>query len=154
MEMFAGPAPPLLPVVDAAELLGGEDLGKIERARLRLGKRFPQFRWCVFTVSLPEETSLPVFGFWLLNACPLGPEETADERAFTVLLLINAETGRAAVIPGYGAEPFLADDEWKQVLASMTPAWQAGKPGAAVVDFLAAAHKQLDHAWKRYGIRK
>jgi hypothetical protein len=151
MAMFSESPPPLLPILDAAGLLKEEDIRKIESARETLRRRFPQFQWRVCTVSLPQDTSLPLFGFWLLNACPLHASESADERAWTILLLINADSGQAAAVPGYAAEPFLSDDEWKSIISSMAEPWQARQPAEAIVSFFNNTRRQLDFAWKRYG---
>ena len=151
--MFPGGAPPLMPVLDAAEILTERDIAKINGISASLGRRFPQFRWRVCTVTLPLETRISLFGFWMFNASPLGADETADERAWTVLLLINSRTGEAAVVPGYAAEPYLSDDEWKAVMSHMAAPWREGKAGEAVVTFFDQTRKHLQRAWKRYGAR-
>lgn len=153
MAMFPGEPPPLLPILDASGILTESDQVKISAACAVLKKRFPQFQWCVYTVSLPPESNLSLFGFWLLNACPLDAKETADERAWTVLLLINSGTGQAAAVPGYAAEPFLSDDEWKSILSGMTSVWRQGKAGDAVIRYFTDMRKQLERAWKRFGAR-
>ena len=149
--IFPDPPPPLLPILDAVGLLRDADLREIEVARDSLRRRFPQFHWRICTVSLPEGTALPVFGFWLLNVCPLDGPETAEERASTFLLLVDVASGQAAVIPGYAVEPYLSDDDWKTILTDMTAPWQAGNPAAAFVAFFKASRRHLDAAWKRYG---
>ncbi len=151
--MFSDSPPPLLPILDAAGLLKDNDIRKIESARDVLRRRFPQFHWRICTVSLPQDTSLPVFGFWLLNACPLHLNETEDERSWTILLLINADSGQAAAIPGYAAEPFFSDDEWGSILATMAEPWQARRPAEAIIRFFKSSRSRLDRAWKLYGAR-
>lgn len=153
VDLFPDEAPPLLPVLDAVGLLPEDGIRKITAAMDRVRAGFPQFHWKVCIVNLPAGSSLPVFGFWLLNASPLYTE-TVDERAWTVLLLINEANGQAAVIPGYGAEPFLADQEWKTTLALMVEPWRSGKPVDAVLQFFKGAQGSLKHAWKRYGARR
>ena len=152
--MFPDQPPPFLPILDAAGILKPDDVRKIEAARERLRRRFPQFHWRICTVILPPETRLPVFGFWLLNVCPLGEGETADDRASTVLLLINADSGQAAVVPGYAAESCLSDDAWKVVLTTMAGPWRAGKPAEAIIRFFTTTRSHLERAWKSYGVRK
>jgi hypothetical protein len=154
MAMFSDSPPPLLPILDAVGALSESDIRSVNDARDRLGRRFPQFRWRICIVDLPPETSLALFGFWLLNACPLDESESVDDRAWTVLLLLNAGTGQAAVIPGYAAEPYLSDDEWKTVLTSMAEPWQRGRVGDAIVCFFKAGRRRLDRAWKHYGARR
>jgi hypothetical protein len=151
--MFSDPPPPLLPILDAAGILKENDLLKIESARESLRSRFPQFHWRVCTVILPPESSLSLFGFWLLNACPLLGEETLENRASTVLLLINADSGQVTAVPGYAVESYLSDDTWKLILSSMTEPWRSGKPGEAIVCFFTTARSHLEIAWKRYGTR-
>lgn len=154
MKMFPMSPPPLAPIIDAADILSEDDIAKIKTARNIVRRQYPQFRWRICSVCLPPDTSLSLFGFWLLNACPLQERETAGERAWAVLLIINAATGQAAVIPGYAAEPVLTDDEWQTALAAMAGAWRARKPAEAIIQFFKASNRQLNHAWKRHHARR
>lgn len=154
MRIFSDSPPPLLPILDAAGIFKNKDIRRIEAGRDALHRRFPQFQWRICTVCLPAETSLPLFGFWLLNACPFHEKETSEERAWTVLLLINADSGQAAVVTGYAAEPFLSDDEWKTLLAAMGEPWSAGMPADAILRFFQLSREELNRACKRYGSRR
>jgi hypothetical protein len=154
LDLYPDDPPPLLPVLDAVGLLNESDIRKIGSARESLRRRFPQFHWRICLVNLPADASLPVFGFWLLNACPMHDGESVEDRAWTILLLIDDASGEAAVIPGYGAEPFVSDDEWKSVLAPMSAPWRAGKPADAIVCYFREARTRLDLAWKRFGSRR
>jgi hypothetical protein len=151
--MFSDTPPPLLPILDAAGILKEGDLLKIESARESLCRRFPQFQWRVCTVILPPDASLSLFGFWLLNACPLMAEETLEDRASTVLLLINADSGQVAAVPGYAVESYLSDETWKLILSSMAEPWRSGKPAEAIVRFFTGTRSHLENAWKRSGTR-
>jgi RNA polymerase subunit RPABC4/transcription elongation factor Spt4 len=154
VQIFPDSPPPLLPILDAAGLFNDRDIQKIESARSALSRRFPQFRWKICTIFLPPEKRLPLFGFWLINVCPFHKDETLEERAWTILLLINASNGQVAAVPGYAAEPVLSDDEWKDILGSMSDLWSAGKPADAVVQFFKSGRDQLNKAWRRYGSRR
>jgi hypothetical protein len=149
--MFSDSPPPLLPILDAAGILKERDFPKIEAARDRLRQRFPQFHWRICTVTLPPEARLSVFGFWLLNVCPLSSTETREERSSTVLLLINAASGQVSVIPGYAVESYLSDDIWKCILQEMAGSWSRGKPCDAIIRFFTATLSQLEKAWASYG---
>lgn len=105
-------------------------------------------------MSLPPETKLPLFGFWLLNACPLHEKETSEERAWTVLLLIDVASGRAAAVPGYAAESCINDDDWQKALSSMGHRWESGNTADAVVEFFKSSRSHLDESWKRDGSRR
>lgn len=153
LAMFPDAAPLLLPVLDTIGLLKERDLRKIGKARNQVTKRFPQFHWRVCVVSLPAETSLQLLGFWLLNASPLDEQETAEQRVWTVLLVVNADTGNAAVTAGYAAEACMTDDEWKSVLTEMGKSWTTGNPALALVEFFKSSQRQLERNWKRFGSR-
>lgn len=154
MALFPENPPPLLPVLDAAGLWNEADVRKIEAAREKLRRRFPQFRFHVCSVMLPPEMKLSLFGFWLLNVCPFYIQETAEDRSWAVLLLIDARSGSVATVPGYAAERWLNDDSWKKVIWSMAPAWKGGDPTAAVIRFFDSAILYLNLAWKARGLRR
>lgn len=154
MDLFPDAPPPLLMILDAAGIFPERDVWKIEAARDKLSRRFPQFHWRVCTVAVPAETNLSVFGFWLLNVCPLNGQETAEDRAATVLLLINADTGQVAAIPGYAVESILADENWKAILATMAGPWQDGQPVEAVIRFFKTTRIHLERLWKNHGTRR
>lgn len=151
LAIFPGPPPPLLPVLDAADLLTEKGRTDAERAIAGMRLRFPQIHWRICTVHLPRSTRLPLFGFWLLNACALEDGESADDRAWTILLLLDAGSGRAAVIPGYAAERYLSDRGWESLLAKMKVRWELGDAAGAVTAFFQAARRELDRVWKRHG---
>ena len=149
MTLFQG-SPPLVDAInDAASIWDGNDLKIIAKARQRASRRFPQFRWSICTVELPEKTNLRLYGFWMLNVCPLRANEAETDRLWTVLLLINVTTLKAAAIPAYAAEPWLGNDQWDKALASMAASWKAGSRGQAVADFLASATTQFESSWRQ-----
>ncbi len=148
LEMFSSVAPPMMPLFDAAGLLDTAATRMIESARGKLLKRFPQFRVNVWTVDLTDESSLPVFGFWLLNACSLHDGETAEDRKWTILLLLNAGTGEAAVVSGYSVESWLREPDWKWMLRRMADRrGSAGLP-AALAGFYQDCGGLLRLAWR------
>jgi hypothetical protein len=87
----------------------------------------------------------------LLNASPLHGDETVEQRAWTVLLVINAEHGKVAVAAGYAAETCISDDEWKTVLSTMAAPWAAGNPSAAICQFFDTTRRHLERNWIRFG---
>ncbi len=150
--MFPGPPPPLLPVLDAAELLSADALAAIDDERQAMRRRFPQFRWRVCTVRLEPGTSLPEFGFWLLNQCPLDASESAEDRAWTVLLLVDATSRQAAAVTGYAAEAFISDRDWTRILTAMAEPWHSGDTPTAIRTYFRAVRSQLERARKRIGV--
>jgi hypothetical protein len=151
LAMFPGAAPPLLPISDPLGLLNASGLRKISQTRDKLIRRFPQLQWRISIDRLAIDTPLPLLGFWLLNASPLHGDETVEQRAWTVLLVINAEHGKVAVAAGYAAETCISDDEWKTVLSTMAAPWAAGNPSAAICQFFDTTRRHLERNWIRFG---
>lgn len=153
LDMFGDNPPPLLPILDVADIWGEKDQRMIKAAVAHFNRRFPQIHWRICGVALGAEMSLPLFGFWLLNASPLADEETDDDRNWTVLLLVDAETRRASVTLGYRAEVWLSDDMWEKALAETKEPFRMGKPGLAVSAFLKASLLLFEKAWHRSRIQ-
>ncbi|MGJ8633656.1 MAG: TPM domain-containing protein [Luteolibacter sp.] len=149
LDMFGDNPPPLLPILDVTDLWNKKEEKQIKSAVASFQKRFPQIRWRVCSVALGPEVHLPVFGFWLMNVCPLMPEETAEDREWTVLLLVEANSGRASVTTGYSAEVWLSDEMWEKALAEMGEPFRRGHPDQAVVNFMKTARELMEKAWKR-----
>ncbi len=149
LEMFGEDPPPLLPILDVADLWSASDKKAIASAVKRFNKRFPQIAWRVCAVALGPRVNLSVFGFWLMNVCPLVDGETPEDREWTILLLIDGSTGRAAVTTGYRAELWLTDEMWDRILMEPVALLMDGQPAKAVTLFLKKARKLMDSAWER-----
>lgn len=149
LDMFGDDPPPLLPILDVANIWDEKDQRAIKAAVARFNRRFPQIRWCICGVALGSEISLPLFGFWLLNASPLAEQETADDRSWTLLLLMDSDTRRACVTAGYRAEVWLSDDMWEKALAETKEPFRTGNPGLAVSAFLKSSQALFEKAWHR-----
>lgn len=149
MDMFGDNPPPLLPILDVSDLWDAKGRRAIEAEVKDFGKRFPDFSWRICAVSLDPEVSLPLFGFWLVNASPLLPGESDEDREWSILLLVDSNTGRAAVTAGYRAEVWISDDKWNLALAEMANPLRKGRADKAVVDFIRKTRGFLESAWKR-----
>lgn len=149
IEMFGEAAPPLLPILDVADLWDEAGQRRIATEVSSFRKRFPQVSWRICAVALGPEVTLPLFGFWLLNASPLSPGETPEEREWSVLLLIDSNSGRASVTTGYRAEVWLSDGMWNAALAEIAEPLLRGNPDKAVVIFLGEVRKLFEAAWER-----
>ncbi|MBK1884319.1 hypothetical protein JIN85_18010 [Luteolibacter pohnpeiensis] len=149
MEVFAGTPPPLPPILDVASVWSPAELRSIASAQRKIAKRFPQFIWKICTVELDPTQSLDIFSFWMFNAAPLTGDETAEQRAWTVLLIIDAANHKATVTPGYSAEPWLSEQEWRQGLLQMREQWERGKTAGAVAKYLSTTQQLLEKSWQR-----
>jgi hypothetical protein len=153
MELFPYAPPELSPILDLVGVLSAGGLTAIQAEMKRSLKRYPQFQWRVVLAALPSEMSLPLFGFWLINACPLGAEETPKQRAWTVLLVVNTSTEQASVVSGYAAEPYISDEIWKNTLLEVSKFWKAENPALAIVRFLKMSRKQIGLTCIRYRVK-
>jgi hypothetical protein len=149
LDIFGDSPPPLMPFLDVADIWNEKDQQKIKAAVNRFGKRFPQIRWRICAVALGREISMPLFGFWLMNVCPLMDGESAEDREWTVLLLVEANALRASVTTGYRAEVWLSDEMWDKALAETTDHFRRGNPGLAVAEFLKSSQVLFEKAWNR-----
>jgi hypothetical protein len=153
MDLFPYATPELSQVLDSAGVLPAGGRTAILAEMKRSIRRYPQFQWRVVLARLPSEMSLPLFGFWLINACPLGAHETPKQRAWTVLLVVNPLTEQASVVTGYAAEPYISDEIWKNTLLEASRFWKAQNPAFAIVRFLKMSRKQLGLVCIRYRIK-
>jgi len=149
MGMFGDSPPPLFNFLDVADLWDAKGQSMIEAEVKAFGKRFPQIRWKICAVALGAGVSLPVFGFWLMNASSLMPGESAEDREWSILLLVDSNSGRASVTAGYRAEVWLSDEMWDAALEECAEPMRAQRPDKAVVLFMRKAQRLFESAWKR-----
>jgi uncharacterized membrane protein YgcG len=143
MKIFTNSPPAFAPILDLEGILTASEIKAIEAHSRSLSRSFPQFQWCVVMADLPDEVSLNLYGFWLLNACPLGTLESPKQRAWTVMLVVNARSQTATVVTGYSAEPCLSDEDWNDALVSMMPYWRVKEPTRAVGRFFKVIRQRL-----------
>ena len=83
-----------------------------------------------------------------MNASPLMPEETPEEREWTILFLVDSNSGRASITTGYRAEVWLSEEMWEAALEETRDPIGRGKNGKAVVSFLELATKLFSRSWE------
>lgn len=151
LEIFGSHAPALItPVFDAAGLWDERDVHRIGRAVEKMDRAYPQFRWCFCAVRAPRDTRLQLLGFWLHNASPLAKGETTDQRQWTIVVIIDAESASAAAVPGYQAERRLDDIALGDALDAMAPLLARKRSAMAVEAFLRKILRTLDLKWKHH----
>lgn len=153
LRMFGESAPELLPILDPAGIWSAKGRKMIGAELKLLGKRFPQIKWRICLIALEPEVNLSLFGFWLFNASPLAPGESAEDRAWTILLVVDSNSGRTSVTTGYRSEVWLSEKMWLTTLAVMAEPLGKGLADLAVVNFLKRARKLFDTAWERSQIQ-
>lgn len=149
MDMFGDSPPPLLNILDVADLWDAKGQAMIGAEVKAFGKRFPQVRWRIGAVTLDSTVSLPLLGFWLMNVSPLMPGESGEDREWAILLLVDSNSGRASVTAGYRAEVWLSEEMWDSALAETAEPLRRGRADKAVALFLRKAGGLFESAWKR-----
>jgi len=121
VEQFRFEPPVMQRWMDNAKVLDTSVRQEIDQIFDRLTKQFPQVNLSVCTVELDDQTNLSEFGFWMMNACRLEDGQTSEQRAWTILLLIDVKRGLLSLTPGYAIEAFMDDAEWQEALKMMVP---------------------------------
>jgi len=110
-----------------------------------LARRFPQVGFYFCMVKLEQVANLAEFGFWMMNACRLQEGQEEIERGWSVLLLVDVQSGSVAVTPGYAIEAFIEDSAWEKLLKDISPQLRAEDYREALLGYLHGAERLL---WK------
>ena len=139
-----GMAPQLNPeLTDLAGVLSPGDQDKVLHALRRNHRRFPQLTFACVLTRLPAQMPLPVCAFWLFNR---GGFVTALEKGGAcrlVLLVLDADHGRAACMIGYGLEPFVPANLVQSIADAALPALRGHDYAQALLDALDLASQEL-----------
>ena len=109
IELYGDAFPPLKTVIDSMDRWTESEMRSIRRTQHLLRKKFPQLRFHVESVALPEGSTLPTYGFWRLNTAPLGTHETSIHRSWAVLLVVDEASGLGSVSCGYRVSHLIRD---------------------------------------------
>ena len=122
---LVGAVPFITPLVaDTTGTLRSADHQRIKRRLARLQKRFPQIVPQVVMHRFPAEHPFSMHAFWLFNAADFAGASRRGRENHALMLAIDPYRGEAAIIPGYGLEPFLTRDALNRLLEQAEPAWQ------------------------------
>ncbi|MEN8693882.1 MAG: TPM domain-containing protein [Akkermansiaceae bacterium] len=121
----------LVPVIfggvsDSPEVFTPADEKKLKKMVLKHQRDFPQSRLHIVTRSFPQKVELPTLIFWLFNRAGLSQESEKQGQNRDIVILIEPLRKEAAIMIGYGLEPFVPQSDLDQILASAQPAFAAG----------------------------
>lgn len=120
-----GAVPRITPLVaDTTGTLRSSDHKRIKRHLERMQKRFPQLVPQVVMHRFPAEHPFPMHAFWLFNAADFAGASRRGRENHALMLAIDPFRGEAAIVPGYGLEPFLTNESLDRLLDLASPAWQ------------------------------
>lgn len=114
-------------LTDRARSLTTGEVNRLGKLLRRFEQKFPQSVFSVFVTDLPAEATVGEFAFWLANRAQFGSVEAVGGFNFDLLLVIEAETGNAALIVGYGLEKLILEDDLNVALKAALPALRSGK---------------------------
>ena len=139
-------APPEIErIIDPEEAFTARDRRLVEKAVARFERHFPGIRVAVHPTRLPEGADVREFGFWLFNQAPLAEGEAPEDRAGTLLLILDRHNRQAGLTVGYELDPFIGDDTGNRCLAAGKKDFEASDYGRGVVAFLGRLDELLAH---------
>lgn len=112
---------------DGANLIPASDRGRLRKRIADIQERFPQLVLEVVTYRFPLEHPFSTHVFWLFNAAGFAGSMRRGKDNHAIMLVIDPGRLEAAVIPGYGLEPFLSGEALGHLLDLATPAWEEGR---------------------------
>ncbi len=128
-------------VADRAGIFSTADRRRLSRELNEFHLTFPQLRLTVVSVKeVPKEISLGVYSFWLFNRSDVVRQMDAEGRNRDLLLTLCPIHHRAALMVGYGLEPFVGARHLDAVLAAGSSFFQARQFAAGVLTVLDAMH--------------
>lgn len=126
--IFPYAPPPMDPLMDHLQTFSEEQREGILSEFALLTQKFPQISIALCNLNLISTTDPRVFGFWMLNRSPLGKDETAEQRTFTMLIVIDQENQRLSASAGLALEPFLPSTEISRALEHSFRHWFYNDP--------------------------
>ena len=117
--------PRLTPLVaDTTGSLTAADIGKLKKRIAAIQRRFPQLVLQVVMHVFPPEHPFSMHVFWLFNAGNFAGDSNRGKDNYALLVCIDPARCDAAIMPGYGLEPFLKTETLDHLLELAGPSWQ------------------------------
>ena len=114
-------------VADTTRSLKPTEQNKLRNRITGMQRRFPQLALQIVMHQFPEEHPFSMHVFWLFNAASFAGDGNRGKDNHALLLAIDPTRGEAAIMPGYGLEPFLGEEAVDHLLEMASPAWESGR---------------------------
>lgn len=142
-----GPIPRLNEdVSDLLNLLPAADLKKVHKAIARLKWAFPQVQPHVLIHNFPADHPFELHVFWIFNGGGISIESARGGDNHTILLVLDPNQRRSALMVGYGLEPFIDDASIDQALEKSDAAWRANQWTRGILDAFEGIDQLLERA--------
>ncbi len=120
-----GAVPRVTPVMfDSTGTLADPERAKLRKRANLLHDRFPDLILQIAVHAFPHEHPFSLHAFWLFNAGNFAGDSLRGSSNRALLLVLDPHRGEAAIVPGYGFEPFLQPEALDHLLELAGPAWQ------------------------------
>ena len=111
-------------------------------------RKFPQIGFYFCFVEMDDPVKLSEFGFWLMNASLLQEGQVENDRAWSLLLLIDVKRGLVSFTPGYAIEAFIEDSKWEESIRQISEDLAAGDYRSALLNYVKNAELLLQQSAK------
>lgn len=142
---LVGAAPRLVQVVaDTTRTLSQAEVQRLKKHISRIHQRFPQLVLQIVVHEFPHEHPFSMHVFWLFNAANFAGDSRRGKENHALLLALDPVRGEAAIMPGYGLEPFLHREALDHLLELASPAWQDRQWASGLAQVLDGFDKFLE----------
>jgi len=114
-------------VADTTQTIGQADLTRLKRRIQEMEQRFPELSVQLVMHHFPREHPFSMHIFWLFNAGAFASESRRGASNHGLLIAVDPLRQEAAIMPGYGLEPFLKEETIGHLLDLASPAWEEGQ---------------------------
>jgi uncharacterized membrane protein YgcG len=131
-------------VADTTRSLNPAEQQKLKQKIARIQRRFPQLVLQLVVHEFPPEHPFSMHVFWLFNAGNFAGDGRRGKDNHALLLALDPLRGEAAIMPGYGLEPFLNREALDHLLELAGPAWVNAKWADGIFHVLDGFDKLLE----------
>ena len=128
--------PILTPVLDLSKKLTDTENRGILKVINYISKRYPQVSPKVCLIPLQADIKIHQMALWMLNQCPLAESETAENKHWQILLLIDTSNNISALSYGYHIEKFIPDESASKLISKLNRSLRKGDASSPVEELL------------------
>lgn len=142
-----GQMPRFTPELDDQERrLRNRAARQVKSAIQRLRTRFPQIELQVTLRGFPAEHPFDLHVFWLFNELMISGESRKGGDNRSILLAVDPTRAEAALMVGYGLEPFLGQNAMDHLLTLAGPMWQRKEWTDGILTVIGGLDRLLESA--------
>jgi uncharacterized membrane protein YgcG len=142
---LVGAVPRLTPAVaDTTRALSQSEQQRLKKQISHIQQRFPQLVLQIVMHEFPVEHPFSMHVFWLFNAANFAGDSRRGKDNHALLLALDPVRKEAAIMPGYGLEPFLHSEALDHLLELAGPAWEKNHWADGLLQVLDGFDKLLE----------